>query len=69
MSGPLLAVVERAGLGDNNVPVCWLGISKVWICDGSKIPSGWLIGFSGGGAGNASGTSRKTMSKTNSGLL
>ncbi|GKA41559.1 RNA-directed DNA polymerase, eukaryota [Tanacetum coccineum] len=33
--------------------------AKVWIYGGSKIASGWLTGFSGGGAGNASGTCPK----------
>ncbi|GJX66643.1 retrovirus-related pol polyprotein from transposon TNT 1-94 [Tanacetum coccineum] len=47
------------GSTDNNVPICWLGISRVWIYGGSKIASGWLTGFSGGSAGNASGTCPK----------
>ncbi|GJY27593.1 hypothetical protein Tco_0403360 [Tanacetum coccineum] len=27
------------GSADNNVPICWLGISRVWIYGGSKIAS------------------------------
>ncbi|GJU40586.1 hypothetical protein Tco_1193543 [Tanacetum coccineum] len=49
ISGSLIAVVERAGLG-GIAYACWIG-----FCDG--------------GAGNRSGTSSKTVSKTKSGLL
>ncbi|GJQ88864.1 RNA-directed DNA polymerase, eukaryota [Tanacetum coccineum] len=39
--------------------ITWWNIWRVWIYGGSKIASGWLTGFSGGGAGNASGTCPK----------